>query len=425
MKRTTLAAIALAVTAGLGLTGCAGAAGPAETGNQNGKTKLTVSVWNYEGTPEFKALFDGYEAANPNVDIEPVDILADDYPQKVTTMLAGGDTTDVLTMKNVIDYARYANNGQLQEINSVVDSVGKDNLASLDAFDMNGKYFAAPYRQDFWLLYYNKDLFKAAGIDDPKDLTWEKYSEIAKKLTSTADGKKVYGTYHHIWRSVVQAIAAAQNGGDQISGEYGFFEDQYNTALDLQKSGATLDFGTAKSQKTSYRTMFETGQAAMMPMGTWYIAGILQAKKDGKTNVNWGLAPLPQKDSSGKVSTFGSPTAFAVNQNAAHSEEAKKFIEWAAGEEGAKTISKIGVVPALQNDAVTAEYFKLDGLPTDALSKKAFTPDETALEMPVSDKSAATDKILNQEHDLVMVGERSVTDGIAEMGKRVKDEVLK
>ncbi|HEX7202876.1 MAG TPA: extracellular solute-binding protein, partial [Arthrobacter sp.] len=121
MKRTTLAAIALAVTAGLGLTGCAGAAGPAEPQSQDGKTRLTVSVWNYEGTPEFKALFDGYEAANPDVDIEPVDILADDYPQKVTTMLAGGDTTDVLTMKNVIDYARYANNGQLQEINGVVD----------------------------------------------------------------------------------------------------------------------------------------------------------------------------------------------------------------------------------------------------------------------------------------------------------------
>lgn len=425
MKRTTLASIALAVTAGLGLTGCAGAAGPAEPQAAEGKTRLTVSVWNYEGTPEFKALFDRYEAANPNIDIEPVDILADDYPQKVTTMLAGGDTTDVLTMKNVIDYSRYASNGQLQEINSVVDNVGKDNLAGLDAFNMDGKYFAAPYRQDFWLMYYNKDLFKAAGIEDPKDLTWEKYSEIAKKLTTTADGKKVYGTYHHIWRSVVQAIAAAQNDGDQISGDYGFFEDQYKTALDLQKTGATLDFGTAKSQKTSYRTMFETGQAAMMPMGTWYIAGLLKAKKDGKTNVNWGLAPLPQKDANGKVATFGSPTAFAVNKNAAHSDEARKFIEWAAGEEGAKTISKIGVVPALKNDSVTAEYFKLDGLPTDELSKKAFTPDMTALEMPVSDKSAATDKILNQEHELIMVGERSITDGITEMGKRVKDEVLK
>jgi multiple sugar transport system substrate-binding protein len=424
MKRTTLAAIALAVTAGLGLTGCAGAAGPAEPQSQDGKTRLTVSVWNYEGTPEFKALFDGYEAANPDVDIEPVDILADDYPQKVTTMLAGGDTTDVLTMKNVIDYARYANNGQLQEINGVVDTVGKDDLAGLDAFDIDGKYYAAPYRQDFWLLYYNKELLKAAGVEEPKDLTWDEYTALAQKLTTEEGGKKVYGTYHHIWRSVVQAIAAAQNNGDQISGEYGFFEDQYNTALELQKSGATLDFGTAKSQKTSYRTMFETGQAAMMPMGTWYIAGVLQAKKDGKTSVDWGLAPLPQKDSNGKVSTFGSPTAFAVNKNAANSEEARKFIEWAAGEEGAKAISKIGVVPALQNDAVTDTYFQLEGLPTDELSKKAFSPDETALEMPVSDKSAATDKILNQEHDLIMVGERSVADGITEMGKRVKSEVL-
>jgi multiple sugar transport system substrate-binding protein len=381
-------------------------------------------VWNYEGTPEFKALFDSYEAANPKVDIEPVDILADDYPQKVTTMLAGGDTTDVLTMKNVIDYARYANNGQLQEINTVVDKVGKDNLAGIDAFDINGKYFAAPYRQDFWLLYYNKDLLKAAGVENPADLTWDEYTALAKKLTTEAGGKKVYGTYHHIWRSVVQAIAAAQNNADQNSGDYSFFKDQYNTALDLQKSGATLDFGTAKSQKTSYRTMFESGQAAMMPMGTWYIAGVLQAKKDGKTNVNWGLAPMPQKSEGGKVTTFGSPTAFAVNKNAAHSDEARKFIEWAAGEEGAKAISRIGVVPALQNDAVKDAYFKLEGMPTDDLSKKAFTPDQIALEMPVSDKSAATDKVLNQEHDLIMVGERPVDDAIAEMGKRVKSEVL-
>ncbi|MBT2512426.1 ABC transporter substrate-binding protein [Arthrobacter sp. ISL-30] len=424
MKRITLAAIALAASAGLGLTGCAGAAGPAEKPAQEGKTTLSVSVWNYEGTPEFKALFDAYEAANPNIDIEPVDILAEDYPQKVTTMLAGGDTTDVLTMKNVIDYSRYANNGQLQEINGVVDKLDKDNLAGLDAFDLNGKYFAAPYRQDFWLLYYNKDLFKAAGVEEPKDLTWDEYVALAKKLTTTADGKTVYGTYHHIWRSVIQAISAAQNDGDQNSGDYGFFKDQYNTALDLQKSGATLDFGTAKSQKTSYRTMFETGQTAMMPMGTWYISGFAAAKKAGKTNVNWGLAPMPQKSDDGNVTTFGSPTAFAVNKNAAHSEEAKKFIEWAAGEEGAKAISKIGVVPALQNQAVTDEYFKLEGLPVDELSKKAFTPDKTALEMPVSDKSAAVDKILNQEHDLIMVGERSVEDGINEMGKRVKSEVL-
>ena len=44
--------------------------------------------------------------------------------------------------------------------------------------------------------------------------------------------------------------------------------------------------------------------------------------------------------------------------------------------------------------------------------------------MPVSDKSSDIDTILNEEHQLIMVGEKSVDDGIAEMDKRVKNEVL-
>ena len=64
----------------------------------------------------------------------------------------------------------------------------------------------------------------------------------------------MYGTYQHTWRSVVQAIAAAQTGGDQLGGDYTFFTDQYTMALGLQKAGATLDYGTATAQKTDYRT---------------------------------------------------------------------------------------------------------------------------------------------------------------------------
>ena len=65
-----------------------------------------------------------------------------------------------------------------------------------------------PYRQDFWVLYYNKNLFDAAGLDYPDHVTWDEYADLAQKLTGTdAAGQKVYGTYHHIWRSVMQAIA--------------------------------------------------------------------------------------------------------------------------------------------------------------------------------------------------------------------------
>ncbi|TDD56230.1 sugar ABC transporter substrate-binding protein [Nonomuraea terrae] len=413
----------LAATAALALALTACGSGGGEPA-ADGTTTLTVTVWNLAKTPEFKALFDAFQKANPGVKIQPVDILADDYPEKVTTMLAGGDKTDVITMKNVTDYSRYSSRGQLADLTDLVKSADTSKLAGLDAFDVSGKYFALPYRQDFWLLYYNKKLFDEAGTEYPDGLTWDEYAELAKKLTKGEGSEKVYGTYHHTWRSVVQAVSAAQTGGDQLGGDYAFFTDQYTMAVGLQQAGAAIDFGTATSQKSDYRTMFETAKTAMMPMGTWYISGILEAKAGGATDVEWGLAPMPQRPGATEVTTFGSPTAFAVNNRAEHADLARKFVQFAASQAGAEAITKVGVVPALQSPEITEAYFALDGMPTDELSKKAFEPDKVVLEMPVSEHTSDVDTILNEEHQLIMVGDKTAAEGIQSMNDRVKSEVL-
>jgi multiple sugar transport system substrate-binding protein len=418
-----LIASAAAAALALAATACGSGGGGGGEGAGGGVT-LTVTVWNLAKTPEFKALFDAFQQANPGIKVKAVDILADDYPEKVTTMLAGGDTTDVITMKNVTDYSRYSSRGQLLDLTDLTKSGDVSKLAGLDAFDVSGKYFALPYRQDFWLLYYNKKLFDAAGAKYPEGLTWDAYVKLAQQLTKDEGGKKVYGTYHHTWRSVVQAIAAAQTGGDQLGGDYAFFTDQYNVALTLQKSGAAIDFGTATAQKSDYRTMFETGATAMMPMGTWYISGILEAKAKGTSDVEWGLAPMPQRPGATGVTTFGSPTAFAVNKKAEHADAARKFVEFATGKAGAEAITKVGVVPALKTPELTDAYFKLTGMPSDELSKKAFVPDKVVLEMPVNEHSSDVDTILKEEHELIMVGDKSAADGIRSMNDRVKSEVL-
>ncbi|MEV0148384.1 MULTISPECIES: sugar ABC transporter substrate-binding protein [unclassified Nonomuraea] len=415
----------LAAVAALSLAAVAcGSGGDSAKESGDGNVTLSVTVWNMAKTPEFKAMFDAFEQANPGIKIKPVDILADDYADKITTMLAGGDHTDVITMKNVTDYSRYSSRGQLAEVTDLAKTPDAATLAGLDAYDVGGKYYALPYRQDFWLLYYNKKLFDQAGVKYPGALTWDEYAKLAQQLTKEEGGKKVYGTYHHTWRSVVQAIAAAQTGGDQLGGDYSFFADQYATALSMQKAGATLDFGTASAQKSDYKTLFETGATAMLPMGTWYIAAILDAKAAGKTDVDWAIAPMPQRPGATGVTTFGSPTAFAVNKKAEHADAAKKFVQFAAGKAGAEAISKVGVVPALKSPEITEAYFKLKGMPTDETSKKAFQPDKVMLEMPVSDKTADVDTILKEEHELIMVGEKSAADGIREMSERVKSEVL-
>ncbi|MEV0458158.1 ABC transporter substrate-binding protein [Catellatospora methionotrophica] len=419
-RRKMLAAAALAMAATLPLTACG--SGGDET--ESGPVELTVAVWSLASTPEFQTLFDAFHQANPDITVKPVDILAADYPTKVTTMLAGGDTTDVITMKTLADYVRFAGRGQLKDLTAAATSAEGGKLAGLDQYKQDGdKYYALPYRQDFWVLYYNKKIFDAAGQPYPTNLTWDQYVELAKKLTSGTGEKKVYGAYQHTWRSIVQAISAAQTGGDQLGGDYKFFADQYKTALALQEAGATLDFGTAVTQKTGYASMFESGKTAMLPMGTWYIAKILSEKKKGTTDADWAIAPMPQRPGATGVTTFGAPTAFAVNKKAKHAAAAQKFVEFASSLAGAKAITGIGVVPAYQSDEIRQQYFTLPGMPTDDLSKKAFAPEKVNPEMPVSDKTAKIDTILNEEHQLIMTKQKAIEDAIKEMESRVKSEV--
>ncbi len=289
-----------------------------------------------------------------------------------------------------------------------------------EMYDIDGKTYALPYRTDFWVLYYNKKMFDDAGIEYPENLTWDEYEDLAKKLSKN-DGQ-VYGAYQHIWRSTIQAIAAAQNEANLVEPDYRFMADYYDRALRMQKEGAQMDFGTAKSTKVTYQSQFEEQKAAMMYMGTWYMAGILANKEANKTEVEWGITAIPQKKKGESVTTFGSPTAFAVNKNSKKQKAAQEFIEFAASEEGAKVLAGVGVVPSYRTDEIDQLYFNLAGMPTDEISKKAFSPDEIKLEFPIDTHGPAIDKILQEEHDLILVGDETPEKGTANMEKRVAAE---
>ena len=65
-----------------------------------------------------------------------------------------------------------------------------------------------PFRNDFWVLFYNKDLFDAAGVPYPaNDLPMEEYDALARQMTSGEGDAKVYGTHYHTWRSCVSLFS--------------------------------------------------------------------------------------------------------------------------------------------------------------------------------------------------------------------------
>lgn len=415
------------LSAFVGLSGCSSEKESEANQTADGKTELAVAVWGYDANPEFKAMFTAFEKANPEASIKVVDIAADQYENKITTMLAGGDTTDVLAIKGVGSYVNYANKGQLVDLTETVEGLPQatiDNYNSnLEGYQMeDGKYFAMPFRKDINMLFYNKSLFDEAGVAYPSDLTWDEYEAMAEKMTKGEGDEKVYGGYHHVWYPLLQATAANQTGNDLLAGKYDFLEAYYDRIIRMQGKGSVMDYATIKTTSTTYASVFENEKTATMIMGSFYLGKLITAEKEGRIDLDWAVTDMPQQ-AKGESKTYGGPTGFSVSTHSKNKELATKFVEFCSGEQGALEVAKIGMTTAYQSDAVMEALYNLEGMPQDEGSKKALKPEVRGWELLPRESTATVNDILAEEHDLIMVEDISVKEGIAEITKRVKTEV--
>jgi multiple sugar transport system substrate-binding protein len=393
---------------------------------------LSLSGWALPTTPEFQALADAFHKKNPNVTVEVKEYDAANYDTLMTADLAAGSGTDIITQKNTKNVVTYQSGGQLLDVS---DITLPDGIGGANAYDVDGKTWAVPYRQDSWVLYYNKDLFDKAGVAYPDgSWTWDDYSKNAEALQAglAGAGSAAKAAYQHSWQSTVQGFAAAQTpDAELLSGDYSYLEPFYENAHGLQESGAQVDYNTVVANKLTYQAEFGKQNAAMMTMGTWFIGSLIAQQQSGDADTfNWGIAPAPQLDSSttgegNTPVTFGDPTGFGINAKIDPSKQAaaKEFLSFAASEEGAKVVASLGVTPALINDKVTDAYFAVDGAPVDDLSKSAWSVHDTKQENPTSAKTAAVQNILLDMHTAVESGSTGLPDAIKSAGDRVKNEV--
>ena len=426
MKRSSFTpAVGLAVAATLTLAACSGSPEPAEP---EGPITLTLSGWSLETTPEFQLLADSFHEENPNVTVELVEYDPAEYNTLVTADLGAGSAPDIITQKEVKYVSVLVDGGQLLDVSDVELPEG---IGGASAYEVDGAQYAVPYRQDFWVLFYNQDMFDAAGVDYPDgSWTWDDYADAAGEIKE-ATGK--FGAYEHRWQSTTQGFANAQaDDADIFSGDYSYFEPYYERRLEMQASGATVDYNTSKANSLTYQGEFGTQNAAILPMGTWYVATLIAQQASGDSDTfNWGIAPAPQSDSSttgldNVPVTFGDPTGFGIN--AAISEEkvaaAKKFLAWAADEGAASALAGIGITPALTNDTVAEAYFALEGVPADDLSRFAWSTHDTKPENPTSGDTAAVQNILNTAlHDPVLALATSIADAVAAAKAQFEAEI--
>lgn len=439
MKKKLLALL-LALVMVVGLAACGSGDNPGNDnsqtpGNENSQSPenssepagptdeevtLKWAVWDINLTTYYQPLIDAYVADHPNVKIEMVDLGSADYQNALITQLTGNADLDVVCVKDIPGYANLVKGGYLTDLsNQGIDASLYG--GTIEQITVDGAYYAIPFRSDHWVLYYNKDLFDAANVEYPtNDMTFAQYDELARKVTNGTGAEKVYGAHYHTWRSAASLFAVLDGQHSVVDGNYDFMKDTYEMVLAQQNDGICQDYGTLKATQTHYSGVFFNNQVAMLNMGSWFIPTQIEKVKSGESQAtNWGIVKYPHPEGVPAGTTLGTITSVAVNAASSKQAAAIDFAKFVGGEQGAEIIAKTGTFPAIKSDAVLDELAAMDGFPTDENSKEALKTTQVYLEMPMHDKAADIETILNEAHDGIMTGAMSVDEGIEKMNTEV------
>ncbi len=424
------AVLLLSVFAGCSSAPAASSAAPSSGSASSEATAQPVTlkwaIWDLEATTYYKPLAEAYTAEHPNVTIEFVDLGSADFMTMLSTQLSGGADLDVLTIKDIPGYANLVKQNHLEPLNSFISSSGIDTSlygGTTEQIQVNNELYALPFRSDFWIVYYNKDLFDAAGVAYPtNDMTLTQYDELARKMTSGSGAEKVYGAHYHTWRSAVQLFGILDGKNTIVDGKYDFLKPYYEQILKEQDDGIVQDYATLKTSSTHYSGVFYNNQVAMMNMGSWFISTQIQKVASGESlSKNWGIVKYPHPDGVEAGTTLGTITSLSVNANSKNKETALDFTKFVTGPEGAAVIAGTGTIPAIKNDEVIATISSIEGFPQDDNSKAALSTFKTYLEMPIHEKSADIETVLNEVHDNIMTKNTTIDQGIADMNTRIAE----
>lgn len=405
--------LALAGIAALALTACSpGSTTAGDGGDDDGGAAedVTITYTNFisnGGNEEnLQAIVDAFEAANPGVTVDVTTLAYPDYGTALQTDLAAGTVSDVFDLEYA-SYAAFQADGVLAELTDVDASVYTPSL--LEAYQTDGAQYALPSSFSDVVLFYNTDLFDAAGLEYPTaDWTWADEQAAAEKLTDAANG--VFGDYQPIsYYEFYKALA--QNGGQFLADDGASVA--FNTPEGIEaaewligKSGTTMPTAEQGAGTPDYDSgLFTSGKLAMWHTGIWMFGTVADA------GIGWDIAVEPGNTQ--KASAMFS-NALGVSATSEHPAEAQAFAEFLSGSADAAQVRLESgwELPPVADEAVLASYLEMG----DPANRQAVfdSLENVALPPVVEDVQNEMVDIVNAQLTEAAAGRMTAAEALAE-----------
>ncbi|HEU5223824.1 MAG TPA: extracellular solute-binding protein [Candidatus Lumbricidophila sp.] len=321
MKRGIRVALAATTAVALGLTfsGCSKAGGSASTeaADKGGTLKI------YSDNPQWK---DGFIAAGEEIkkttgwDFDPTGLsTTENYTSTVLASLPTKKTGDIIKWWSGKQIQGLAATGQLEDLTSIWDKAVADGNISNDLrsfYEFDGKVYALPFVQSYWVMFYSKTLFKQAGIAGvPK--TWAEFEAAAEKLKGIGAPMctgQTEGWTPFIPFEMFLGAVSPQAYNDLTSNKIKWDDASVKEAMSIWKKWIASGWTTAPDTKTfDCMTAMKAGKVGMQPIGTW-ANGLY--KTAGLTADEYGAFLVPSTKDGAAPGLFLEGGAIAIPKNA-------------------------------------------------------------------------------------------------------------
>ena len=335
------------------------------TASSGEKVKIIYTIW---GTAEEQAVTqevaDKFNASQDRITVTILAIPNESYPTVLNTMAAADQLPDCGMVREdmVIPWSM---NGMLADIGSMYDGADSKPVDYL-AYEYEGKTVAYTTANENLVLYYNKDMFDAAGVEYPPTSldnawTWDEFVAVAKQLTVDSNGKHPdedgfnpdsitqYGCMVENFTWQLEEYCLTNGGGfySEDGSEVAIGEDAsiegIQKVADLYLKDHVAPLSVGQTDDGCGRSII-AGTVAMTTNGTWNVGTSLNvAKEDG---LNYGIAVLPYMKEKVILATCGANAVFSQGNHVA---EAMEWVKWYSQEENFWNLVSQGIwMPLLE-----------------------------------------------------------------------------
>lgn len=289
---------------------------------------LSMHSWRVEDTEGYKKVIAAFEAENPGIKIDFKPFKATEYNTILNTALQSDTGPDIMQLRPYRAGMTLAEAGYLEPLDGVagLKDFAPNVLAAATAND--GKVYGVPLSLNSTQIYYNKKIFEANGLTEPK--SWDELISVAKTLKDKGVTPFAFGSKEGWLLSLSHGVIApgTYNAGEFVDpllkGEKNFKSPEFVKSLErLKELSAYFPDNFTGLDGNDIRTLFFTEKAAM------YIQGSFELEVLQKMNPDLALDFFPMPTDNGQsVITTWVDGSYGVNAKSAKKAEAMKFMEF-------------------------------------------------------------------------------------------------